>query len=519
MNEHPVILSREDGEGPPAASRGFRIFAALRMTVVLLALPLAAQQSRLASDFEIAQMEKQLSTAHGFEAQLSARLNLGDARSARNERSLAREEYARALTLATRERLDARRESSMTRYAIATSYAALAQGKLGRDAEAFALLEESVRYTSNDPETWNLYASAMRNLGHPRKAVAAARNAVAIVNPEKKLDLAIYQHSLASMLVEANELDEAERLLLTVTRSLESPAFDLLRREVARGESFEVHSSARGDVAAYVSLLNRAQLRLASLYERRGAKALARQQYERVLAARTDDATALAGLARLAGSNDEREQHYAEAFDANPFSMALVREYQRYLRSHVIPSEVEGPGRVGGAPPEPPGPSTQPVLSGVEGLGMTVRKVLIHLARGQTRSARALLDGLIKQFPQNETLRILRREAEQKPAALPSANPSAAELRALLDGFEQLTPEQRVALDTMTFVSAAKFEGGEVAGGQTILEKGTIEGMPFRFATPMVFTGAFDTTIPLQLTYRIAGVSGSALLLEPENVR
>src|SRR5688572_14514077 len=151
------------------------------LVIVILALPMLGQQPRLASDFEIAQMEKQLATAHGFEAQLSARLNLGDARSTRNERSLAREEYAKALQLATRERLEARRESSMTRYAIATSYAALAQGKLGRDAEAFGLLEESIRYTSDDPETWNLYASAMRSLGHPRKAVAAARNAVAIV--------------------------------------------------------------------------------------------------------------------------------------------------------------------------------------------------------------------------------------------------------------------------------------------------------------------------------------------------
>src|SRR5688572_8406349 len=38
--------------------------------------------------------------------------------------------------------------------------------------------------------------------------------------------------------------------------------------------------------------------------------------------------------------------------------------------SHVIPSEVEGPGRTGGAPPTSPGPS-QPALSAVEGLGMT----------------------------------------------------------------------------------------------------------------------------------------------------
>lgn len=462
------------------------------LLLAMLASPLFGQ--RLASDFEIAQMEKQLANARGFEAQLSARLNLGDARAARNERSLARGEYAKALQLAESERLDARRESSMHRYAVATSYAALAQGKLGREAEAFALLEEAARYTSDDPETWNLYASAMRNLGYPQKAVAAARNAVAIADPKKPLDVAVYQHALASMLVEANQFEEAERLLVTVSESLRSPAFEPLRRRVASGEAFEVYSSARGDVAAYVSLLNRAQLRLASLYERRGAAAEAREQYRRVLAGRSDDATALAGLARLAGNDAEREARYAEAFEANPFSMTLVREYQRYLREH------------------------RPTAND-DTTGGRVRAALIHLSRGETRAARTALDALIADFPANETLRALRREAEQKPAALPSPNPTADELRALLDGFEQLTPEQRVALDGMTFTSAAAFDGGEVANGQTVLERGTIAGVPFRFATPVAFHGTFDVAQPLQLTYRIAGASGEALLLEPEGVR
>jgi len=198
----------------------------------------------------------------------------------------------------------------------------------------------------------------MRNLGRPTKAVAAARNAVSLVSRDKPLDLAVYQHSLASMLIEANQFDEAERLLVTVTESLRSSTFDALKREVARGEAFEVYSSARGDVAAYVSLLNRAQLRLASLYERRGALDDARAQYERVLTGRSDDATALAGLARLARSDAERKRHYAEAFEANPFSMNLVREYQRYLL-RVIPSVSEGPGGQGREhrAARPPGPS------------------------------------------------------------------------------------------------------------------------------------------------------------------
>ena len=455
------------------------------LLLALLAVPAFGQ--RLASDFEIAQMEKQLATARGFQARLSARLNLGDARATRNEPSLAKAEYEKALALAEAERLDARRESSMSRYALATSYAALAQGKLGRDAEAFALLEEAARYTADEPETWSLYASAMRNLGHPQKAVAMARNAVAIADPKKPLDVAVYQHALASMLVETSQFEEAERLLVTVTESLRSSAFENLKREVARGEAFEVHSSARGDVAAYVSLLNRAQLRLASLYERRGALSEARGQYERVLAGRSDDPTALAALARLAASDAERERRYAEAFEANPFSLPLVREYQKFLREHR---------------PQIDDSTT----------GGRVRAALAHLAKGETRAARALLDQLIAQFPANETLRTLRREAEQRTAALPSANPTASELRALLDAFEQLTPEQRVALDAMTFTSVVQFEG-------EVFEKGTIDGVPFRFAGPVEFNGTFDITQPRTLTYRIAGGSGDALLLEPEAIR
>ncbi|HEY0155901.1 MAG TPA: hypothetical protein VGF28_01270 [Thermoanaerobaculia bacterium] len=459
------------------------------LVVVLLALPLAAQ-SRLASDFEIAQMEKQLARSKEFEAQLSGRLNLGDVRAARNERSLARAEYLKAYDLAQRERLDARRDSSLTRYANATSYAALAQAKLGREADAFSLLEEAARYASDDAEAWNLYASAMRILGYPRKAIAAARNSVAIAATKTdKLDLAVYQHALATALIEAGEAREAETLLVTVTASLRSKEFEALQREAARAESFEVYNSARGDVAAYVSLLNRAQLRLASLYERRGDIERARAEYERVLAGRTDDVVALNALARLARTDGERERYYAEAFEANPFSMALVREYQKQLRDRTPPPIDDA--TTGGA----------------------VRKALAQLARGESRAARASLDALLAKFPENETLRTLRREAEGASViALPSATPSAAELRALLGNFERLTPEQRVALDQATYTSVVQFEG-------SAFESGTIDGVPFRFGEATIFSGTFDITRPLRLTYRILGVTRSgdrdALLLEP----
>jgi hypothetical protein len=458
------------------------------LAILLFTLPLLAQ-SRIASDFEIPQMERQLAESRDFEAQLSGRLNLGDVRAARSELTLARNEYRKALELAERERLAARRASSLTRYANATSYAALAQAKLGRETEAFALLEETARYASDDAEGWNLYASAMRTLRQPRKAVAAARNAVAIaMRGARPLDLNLYRHALATALLEANEPAEAERLLVTVTESLRSRDFETLQREVARQESFEVYSSARGDVAAYVSLLNRAQLRLASLYEQRKDLGRARTQYERVLQGRSDDVTALTALARMARSDTERERYYAEAFEANPFSMPLVRAYQAHLRDEH--------------------PQIDETTTGAR-----MRQALAQLARGDTRAARSALDALLVQFPDNDTLRALRREAEGAAAtALPSATPTAAELRALLDAFERLTPEQRAALDRATYASTVRFEG-------TVFASGTIDGVPFRFTEPTVFDGTFDIAGPLRLTYRILGVTRAgerdALLLEP----
>jgi hypothetical protein len=447
------------------------------LLLLVLALPIVAQQ-RLASDFEIAQMEKQLARSRDFEAQLSGRLNLGDVRAARNELSLARAEYAKAAELAERERLDARRDSSLSRYANATSYAALAQAKLGRAAAAFALLEEAARYASDDPETWNLYASAMRILGHPSKAVAAARNAVAVAT--KPLDLAIYRHALATALIEEGHGAEAEQLLVAVTNALRSADFAELRRAAAQQEAFEVYDSARGDVAAYVSLLNRAQLRLAALYERRGMTDAARVQYERVREGRTDDVTALAGLARLARTEEEREQLYRDAFQANPFSMALIREYRK----------------------NPSAPGTD------------MQRALVALDRGDRRTARFILDALMEKFPDNETLRVLRREAEEAAFTFPlSAIPSAQELRALINAFDTLTADQRAQLDRTRFTSVVVFDGEP---GNTFAS-GTIDGVAFRFSEPTIFNGTFATNA--MLTYRILGIAdGGALLLEPLGV-
>jgi hypothetical protein len=475
------------------------------LMILALAMPAFAQNARIASDFEIAQMQQQLARSHDFLSQLSGHLNLGDARLTRSESALARREYAQAFDLASNERLDARRASDLARYATATSYAALAAAKLGRDADAFALSEEAIRYESGEAKTWNLYASTMSLLRKPAKAASASRNAVALARRDlakspdlgNRIDLAIYQYALASALIETGQTSEAERLLVEVTSSLRSPEFDALKRDVARREAFEIYSSARGEAASYISLLNRAQLRLASLYESRGDAARARQQYENVLAARSDDATALAAIARLSQSGE----HFAEAFDANPFSLTLVRDYQRYLSTHRA-EQAEG-----------------------DSAGARMRRVLIAMNRGEPHAAKTTLDELDRQFPDNDTLLTLRAELD-KPNGMPSflragvtaATPSASDLRSLIALFndDRLTSEQRAALDKIALTSVVQFDDRKDAPAhQTIFESGEIDGVRFRFSEPMAFNGDFAAHAPLRLTYRILGASNDELLLEP----
>ncbi|MCU1349983.1 MAG: hypothetical protein JWO56_3013 [Acidobacteria bacterium] len=491
-----------------------------RATVVVLLLalatssPLLAQSQRIASDFEIAQMERQLASHRDFLSQLSGHLNLGDLRETRNERSLARTEYGKALDVAARERLESRRNSDLARYATATSYAALANAKLGNRQRAFELLEESIRYGAAEAKSWNLYATAMSALRLPRKAISAARNAVAIAEAEvrrapglaNRLDLAVYQYSLASSLIDDDRREEAERLLAAVTTSLRGPEFTPLVRDVERKEAFEIYSSARGDEAAYLSLLNRSQLRLAALLEQRGDESGARTQYQRVLERRSDDATALAALARLSRSGDERERYYADAFDANPFSLEAIREYQRSLASRKAPAPV---GTTAGA---------------------TMRLALQQLARGERRAARTTLEELAKRYPDNDALRILlfeTRDGGGVPRFVTSAatavTPTAAELRQLIALFadDKATPEQRQAIDRITFTSDAAFDPASASApepGVSVFESGTIEGVAFRFSEPTRFNGAFRSPT-VRLTYRILGATrqngAEALLLEP----
>ena len=467
---------------------------------LLLTSPLAAQ-TRIASDFEIARMRDQLAQSRDFLSQLSAHLNLGDAYASRSETATARSEYSEALTIATRERTAARRDSDMTRYATATSYSALAQAKLGAGTAAFALAEESIRYTSGSAKSWNLYASAMSVLRRPVKAASAARNAVAIAAREEssdpsianRLDRAIYEYALASALVETGDTAEAEELLREVVRRLDSSAFDSLKLRIERDEAFEVYSTARGESSAYLSLRNRASLRLGALLESRGDKSGARLEFERVLANRSDDPTALAAMARLTSGAD-RERFFAAAFDANPFSTNLIGEYRKYLRQN-------------------------PPLAEETTTGGRVRRIVEMIEGGELRAARIAIDAL--QLPANETLAALRMQTEAKAAVPELAHEqiSADELRRLLRAADRLDAQHRAALDVRTFESIVRFDSGTTSNQQTVFQSGLIEDVPFRFTEPTAFFGAFQPAAPLRLRYRILGVTEAngkpALLLEP----
>jgi len=434
-------------------------------------LPSAFCQPRIASDFEIQAMEKQLASSRDFLSQLSAHLNLGDLRATRNENALSRAEYAKAYDIAAKQRVEARRASSLSQYATATAYAALAKAKLADAPNAFALLEEATRYAGDDAKTWNLYSTAMSLLGRNAKATSAARNAVAIAEKEPdRLDLNIYRYTLATTL---GETSESERLLQQVIADLESPQFASLRREIARKESFEIYSTARGEEAAYLSLLNRARLRLGSSFEKRGETAKARAVYASVLKDRNDEPTALAAVARLSRS----ESDYAEAFDANPFSLELIRDYQDYLRQARAP-----------VPP-----------LDEDSTGTLMRRAI--------RGDRAALNSLLKKYPDNDAVRSLQTRAV--PSWLPP------EGQALLT--RDLTPEERRALDSIEITQPVIFDPSPAAAaeGQTIFESGVIGDMKIRFAEPIAFAGAFPANAPLRLTFRILGAANDALLIEP----
>jgi Tfp pilus assembly protein PilF len=452
---------------------------------------LPAQETRIASDFEMQQMERQAATAKDFESQLAAHLNLGDLHVTRNETAAANAEYRKVLDITANERAARRQQGDMAKYATATMYAGYAHATLGDEAVAFELLDEATRYAGDDAKTWSLYADALGRLAFRDKAAAAARNAIAIAERkgESPLDLAVYRFTLSAYVPRR----EGIALLENVVAALKSKQFDNVRREVARHEAFESYSTVRGDATAYVSLLNRSQLRLAREYEASGDVARARKTYQDVLAVRSDDPTALAAIARLSQSNEERARYFIDAFDANPFSLDTIHAYEQWLRAG------------GSIRDDSRDDSTSP--------GAQVRHAVEQIVRGERPS----LGALMKRFPNNDTLRELATMSRATAPAFLSGTatnvtPAVADLRELMQ--LDLTPEQRVALDRITFTSSVTFNPGPPAPpGQTIFESGTIGDVPFKFSEPVAFSGTFRAAATL--TYHILGVSGSALLLEP----
>jgi hypothetical protein len=517
-----------------------------RVALLIVVAPLFAQQTRIASDFEIAQMQKQAAQEREFTAQLSAHLNLGDLRATRNELTLAQAEFNQALNIAAAERSSARGNGDFKRYATATMYAGYAYAKLHRPQNAFVLLDEGLRYAADDDRIWNLYAGAMAELGMPEKVAAAARNGIVIAEERANqrpttmnlLDLGIARFALATALADLHADDESIELLGRILEMLRSKQFDGLRRQIAKSEAFEIYSTTRNDASAYISLTNRAGLKLASMYETRHDVAAAKKAYETVLAARSDDPVALAGIARLSTVKEDAARSFAESFDANPFSFNTIADYQKWLKS-------------GGKDDASEDAATT---------GARVRLAVSQMFRRETKNARVTLDALARDFPGNDVVNFLAARNDiamgdvararardirspdlrgtlsveiasqtlvQAPppflaVAAATATPTAEDLRALISLLTQnhLTAEQRVALDRVALVSVVRFDAGPPAPPQqTIFETAHLTNVVVKFAQPTAFNGTFAAGAPLRLTYHVLGVTdfdgGQALLVEP----
>jgi tetratricopeptide (TPR) repeat protein len=518
------------------------------LSIVLLVLmagtSLQAQGKRLASDFEIETVRRQIAAQRDPQTQIAAWLNLGDLLMGRSQSREAREAYQSSFELASRVRVDARRGSDMTRYARSTSYAALAQAKLGNRGAAFDLFEESLRYLGDSAVSWNLYASGLLVLGQFDPSAAAARNAVAIAHrsggesASSQLDLSVYRYTLASALARTRgSAGEAATELEAIIATLESPRFDRIRRQVTTQESFEIFSTTSSNQAAYLSLLLRSRLMLASLLEERGDASGAAEIYREVLRQRTDQPVALAALARLTGELTQRQHYFAEAFDANPFAPGLIRIYEQALPAVSLAD---------------PSPRT----------GARVREAIDHLHAGRAAAARQALARLLQDFPENESLLALAARAEmmagnQPEAArlLESVRSDAArqlalketdtgtlrqeltslseeqvaveigserfrELRLLL-GRSDLTASERQALDRTLFSSEVTLVDAIVIDGATTASGARAGSTLLDFGSPISFRGGFEPGEAHQLEFRLIGLrheSEDALLVEPVRV-
>jgi len=501
-------------------------------------------QTRIASDVEIRQMEESARRAPDFDTKVAARLNLGELRRERNESAASQREFETVLQLSRDERDRARRDHDLSRYALACGWSGLALARLGRGAEAFAMLEEAVRYSADSPGLWNFYSVAMFHLERSTKAIGAARISVAAAERRTALradvrdllELNVDRYALAEGLLDGHDpaaAKEAEELLRRITESLDSDRFAPLRKGVGKREEFQVLTAATTESGIYLSIFNRSHMRLAQLYESGREPDKARREYLAVVGRRSDEPMALAGLARVASDPKERDRYFIQSLDANPFAMDVIDDYERHVAS-------------GNASPAAAGGS----------IGARVRLAIQQIQSRDFRRARETLNALLKEHPNNDVLQSLlfraelrsgdltaaraaaakigdpafREDLESILASAPSARPwfltepaelvpgpTESDLRAVLSLFagNTISADDRATLDKEQFSSNALFDAAE----GDAFEHGTMNGVPFRFQNPARFRGITAATRQLRLVYRILGattVDGrDALLLEP----
>jgi len=479
--------------------------------VAAMVLALGARaQTRIASDVEIRELEEAARGAADFDTKVAAQISLGELRKERNEPAAEQRDLLAALQLARNERDDARRDHHLPRYAVACAWSGIALAGLGRGAEAFAVLEEAVRYAADTSGIWNLYSVAMFRLARPEKAIGVAR--ISIDAGERKmaarstirghLDLNVSRFALAQGLLDAGAetaAGEAGDLLRAITESLESDAFASLRKTLERREEFQIVAAPKTESGTWLAMFQRSHLRLAQLYELDGLEEKALREYQAVVTRRSDEPSALAGLARLASDPKERDRYLIQSLDANPFAGDVIAEYEDHVKS-------------GEASP-----------AGVSGsVGSRVRLAIQQIHDHDFRRARETLAALIAQHPGNDVLQSLLERAvpaAERPSFLSKPvelvpDPLEWELRAVMSLFadDKLSPADQATLDRTRFSGKATFEG-------EAFEHGTMRGVSFRFQQPVQFEGIAPTHRRLRLVYRILGATAvdgrDALLIEP----
>ena len=515
------------------------VSALLFAAVIPAAAPGASQ--RITSDFEIATAERSLETARTSSDRIAAHLNLGDLRTQRMELERARRHFGEAEALARAAATDARRRSDFEVYSVMTAYRGIAYAKLGLAGETFVAFEEALRYQSDRARVWNYYASAMMVLGRPDKAAGVARSAVLLAeeksassqNVPNLLDLAIYRYALAGALLEGDPAsDEAANLLSSILEILESSKFEALRRQIGRAEGFEVFSFVRNDADAWLSLYNRALLRLGEVRETAGDAAGARRAFLRVLERRSDDPLALAALARLSARDADRERLFAESFAANPFSPSTILEYESWARRGSAEPSSGAPLQralwlIANRRAAEAGPLVATLASQNPGnAAVAFLQARMALAAGDLAEARAIALPLPPPFRGTIEADRFRAASEQAAASrllslLTERSPVLAGeelLRTLLPLVAHAEPPVRESLDRTTFSSIATMDDpASSSDGLTVFNSGSIGAVPFRFSIPTAFRGEFRGE-ELRIRYRVAGADGGTLLIEPLGV-